>query len=165
VGCSVRSVTAGLDPAPAALLDGEIVTARRLKDWPKLEEAAIEKVAEIENFVDNWNRVVVPINQSRPTAGAISGTKPADEAEAEWDISHQTVSRWRDALRDGDGFRRSSCSTVSPVLPPVGRSLNWRVLSRRSGTGGTPPPAMNPLLPIGDLLALIDRAAPCVGAV
>jgi len=74
-----------------ARLDGDIVTARQLRDWPKLAEAVDEKIAEQTQFVASWRTMVRGQQPEIPTRGFLS----VAEAEAAYGIADSTVSRWR----------------------------------------------------------------------
>jgi phage N-6-adenine-methyltransferase len=88
--------------AKVAHLDGDIITFRKLQQWPKLEEAAQEKVAEIAAFVANWDECVRP--NHRPETNTAAHYLSVAEAEAKWQIAQPTVSRWRGWLRDTGAF-------------------------------------------------------------
>jgi hypothetical protein len=94
--------------AKLAGLDGNIVTLRRLRDWPSLKAAVDAKIAEQAAFVAWWdtgpgqrqheNQHTLLVN------AAAGGPLPVAEAETQTGISQQTVSRWRTALADRDAY-------------------------------------------------------------
>src|SRR5215471_844282 len=76
-----------------AHLDGDIVTARQLKDWPKLIAAVEEKTEEQKRFVKNWD---VEVQDAHRPLTVTSGLQLSVEtAEDKWGIGKMTVSRWR----------------------------------------------------------------------
>jgi hypothetical protein len=104
-----RAVTV-FDPAltreKLAHLDGDIVTFRQLGEWPALERAVDEKVEEQAAFVANWDeRVGINKAPGRGKTNALRRAFSVADAEAAWGIIQQTVSRWRNALRDRERYR------------------------------------------------------------
>jgi phage N-6-adenine-methyltransferase len=99
------------DPAQARLRDAEadaiIGYARRVKDWPLLEQAVDQKLQDQREFVAWWQATVTPNagagrgnkNQRRP------GLVLQADAETQTGITHQTVARWRERLRRPDSYR------------------------------------------------------------
>jgi hypothetical protein len=65
-------------------------------------KSARDKVAEIAAFVANWDSHVRPAGHQPNVTGA--GHLSVAAAEAQWDITKQTVSRWRTWLKDADAF-------------------------------------------------------------
>lgn len=79
-----------------AKLDAIIDMAARLKDWPLLENAIDEKIAQQIDFVQGWRD-----NVRRPGRRSISADSAliaADDAERLTGIRHDQVSRWRKQL-------------------------------------------------------------------
>lgn len=86
-----------------ARLEGDIVRARRMRDWPELEAAADAKLAEQAAFLMHWDETVRP--NHRPGTVFLGGQISVAAAEAAWDISKQTVSRWRTLFKDPQAYR------------------------------------------------------------
>jgi phage N-6-adenine-methyltransferase len=89
--------------ANLAQLDGDIVKWRRLKDWPKLEDAVDAKIAEQAAFVANWDTTVRAAH--RPGTNSQAGLFSKRQAEEAWGFSQQTVSRWRTWLAETPVYR------------------------------------------------------------
>jgi len=79
-----------------AHLDGDIVTFRKLKEWPALRAAVDEKVEEQKKFVARWKGTVHRKGGERwiDNANGHYQEMSVTEAEAEWGIAQPTVSRW-----------------------------------------------------------------------
>ncbi len=85
--------------------------ARKVKDWPLLEQAVDAKIEEQREFVEWWDEKVSP-NRGGDRGNQHSGGKSAErrtwqvsEIEKRTGISHQQVSRWRKALKDERAYR------------------------------------------------------------
>jgi phage N-6-adenine-methyltransferase len=95
-----RPELAVFDPAMAAERDAQadavIDYARRVKDWPLLEEAVDVKIADQRAFVEWWDAQL----ELRADRGA---TMPRLEEDS--GIMHQQVSRWRHWLADEPTYR------------------------------------------------------------
>ena len=93
-----------------AKADALISYARRVKDWPMLDEAIEQKVEEQAEFV-RWWADTVSVRQSPGTNQHSSMTErtstslPVLEAEELTGISPKQVSRWRKRLEDPDKYR------------------------------------------------------------
>jgi ParB family chromosome partitioning protein len=103
------------DPAHARQRDAEadavIAYARRVKDWPLLEQAVDQKIEDQREFVAWWRATVTPgtggdrrsANQKPRSALLI----PQAEAEVTTGIRHQQVTRWHQRLQDRESYRAS----------------------------------------------------------
>jgi hypothetical protein len=89
-----------------AELDGDIVKWRKLRDWPKLEEAVDAKMVEQTAFVTNWDETVSTNHGGDRSKNALGGSCSVEWAEAEWGISQQMTSRWRIWLKRPDKYRQ-----------------------------------------------------------
>ena len=73
---------------------------RKCGEWPALEDAAKEKIAEQKAFVAEWDeRVRPPGNQPNNAAGDYLAVA---EAYEKWGIAQPTISRWRTSLKHPD---------------------------------------------------------------
>lgn len=89
-----------------AQADGVIEFAKRLRDWPLLEDAVAAKVDEQREFVGWWrDNVTVRHGKSGPGKSAPAGTLPMAVAEEQTRISNQQVSRWAKRLADEAAYR------------------------------------------------------------
>ena len=101
------------DPARAKHRDAEadavIAYAKRVKDWPLLEQAVDQKIQDQRKFVGWWQATVTP-GQSPGRGGnkssADRGTIPMRKAEQLSGITNQQVARWRQRLRDPESYKR-----------------------------------------------------------
>ena len=75
--------------------------AKRVKDWPKLEEAVACKIEDQKEFIHWWREIVQ--SQGRKPRSALS--LDVERAETETGIKHQQVSRWRNSLKDEAKYR------------------------------------------------------------
>ena len=84
-----------------AKADAVIEYAKKVKDWPALESAVEQKIADQIEFV-RWWRETVSVNHGGPRGGKISDPKSwsADDATALTGISAQQVSKWSKRLQD-----------------------------------------------------------------
>ena len=90
-------------------LNAVIEYAKKVRDWPLLEEAVDQKIEEQAEFVEWWDKNV----SVRQSAGNNQYSSNADlrlsiskdEAEALTKIPQQQVSRWRRRLQDTDSYR------------------------------------------------------------
>lgn len=98
------------DPAAAkkkdAKLDAVIDYAKRVKDWPLLEQAVDQKIEEQIEFVQWWRDAV----SVRHAAGSEKNaerrsTLSKDDAEELTGISQQQVSKWAKRLKDPEKYR------------------------------------------------------------
>lgn len=107
---AIEALRAGLptqfDPARSKLkntkLDAIIDFARKIQDWPLLEQAIDEKIVEQEQFVQWWRESVRgpgKIN-SRRTGGI-----ECSAAEKQTGITTQQVSRWNAKLKNPSRYR------------------------------------------------------------
>lgn len=111
----LQSQRSGLPAAPlgtkAAIAKAEALLqyAIKVKDWPLVEAAIDEKIAEQGKFVGDWEEAVTV--RHRPGRGgadelsAERGVISLAQAEASTGISHQQVSRWRKQLADAGKYR------------------------------------------------------------
>src|SRR5262245_47187835 len=81
-----------------AAIEYGIEEARRIKDWPALQEAVEQKIDEQRDFVVWWD-VATP-EAHRPKTVPVLGQLSADKATELTGISKQQVSRWRKKLAD-----------------------------------------------------------------
>jgi phage N-6-adenine-methyltransferase len=89
-----------------AKADALIGYAAKVKDWPLLEDAVDQKIAQQAEFVEWWGENV-SVRQS-PGRGGLSNADDAlnkDRAESATGISQQQVSRWRKHLKDPAKYR------------------------------------------------------------
>lgn len=87
-----------------AKIDAVIDYAKRMHDWPLLEQAVDQKIEEQIEFVGWWKDNVR--SDGRPSkTGAGPRQFPRDEAEELTGITHQQVSKWRKRLADRDKYR------------------------------------------------------------
>lgn len=101
---------AEFDPAGAktqdAKLDAVIEYAKRVQDWPLLEQAVDQKVEEQAEFVKWWDdNIGIHRGAGRGKKSADRGTFSMDDAEKLTGISNQQVSRWRKRLADLEAYR------------------------------------------------------------
>ena len=73
--------------------------AKRVKDWPLLEQAVDAKIEEQREFVAWWEKHVTPVHGAGRGNKNIPERRPFSLAELEkrTGISNQQVSRWRKA--------------------------------------------------------------------
>lgn len=106
-----RSTEVGdFDPAKAkvadAKLDAVIEYAKRVQDWPLLEQAVDQKIEEQAEFVRWWDdHVGVNHGAGRGKKNADQGSFSADRASELTGISQQQVSRWRKRLGDVPAYQ------------------------------------------------------------
>jgi phage N-6-adenine-methyltransferase len=94
--------------ADQAKADAIIAFAKRMRDWPLLEEAVAQKIEEQHEFVRWWQEKVTA--RHRPGRGgaelvADRGLVSAADAELLTGISKQQVSRWAKCLRTPDRYQ------------------------------------------------------------
>lgn len=92
-----------------AKADALIEVAKRLKDWPLLEEAVDRKLEEQEEFVGWWRKNVRGPGKSN--SRRTGGIEMAD-AEAQTGISSQQVSKWAKRLTDKNKYRAALYGAV-----------------------------------------------------
>jgi phage N-6-adenine-methyltransferase len=103
------------DPAQAGRRDAEadaiIAYAKRVKDWPLLEQAVDQKIEDQRAFVTWWLATVTPgtggdrrSKNQRPRSALLI---PQTEAEVATGIRHQQVSRWHQRLQDVRSYKAS----------------------------------------------------------
>lgn len=88
--------------------DAVILKAKKVKDWPLLEQAVDQKMEDQSAFVAWWRTTVTPNvgagrgnkNQRRP------GLILQSHAEAQSGITHQQVARWRQRLQDPESYKQ-----------------------------------------------------------
>jgi hypothetical protein len=86
--------------------DSVISFAQRVRDWPTLERAVDQKIADQQEFVEWWNdKVTGNRHNINPSENADRGFLSVAEAEARSGITQQTVSKWRDRLQDVEVYR------------------------------------------------------------
>ena len=99
---------AKFDPKQTAtrLAQGDSILsfAKRVKDWPLLEEAADAKMAEQAAFVAWWHTNVTPRLANRK-ANRDRGSLSRRAAEQQTKISQQAVSRWAVGLKAPDQYK------------------------------------------------------------
>ncbi len=82
--------------------------AKRIKDWPQLERAVEQKVAEQREFVAWWEGTVT-VRQSTGRKGdkssSVLSTISMRDAEKLTGIRNEQVSRWRGKLADEEKYR------------------------------------------------------------
>lgn len=106
-----RSTEVGdFDPAKAkvadAKLDAVIEYAKRVQDWPLLEQAVDQKVEEQVEFVRWWDDNIGANQGARTDIVTDTVTKlSADRAEELTGIGKMQVSRWRKRLKDLTAYR------------------------------------------------------------
>ena len=73
-----------------------IQAAQRIRDWPSLEKAVDEMMADQAENVAWWKNTVTP-NKVRKSVSAVQGTQIVPMAEAEELIGfrNQTISKWQ----------------------------------------------------------------------
>jgi phage N-6-adenine-methyltransferase len=87
-------------------LDFGIEEAKRIKDWPALEQAVDIKIAESHKFVAWWETTVTDKGGGNPTGPrSRTGALPAREAEKLTGMPKQRVSDLRGRLEDESKFR------------------------------------------------------------
>jgi phage N-6-adenine-methyltransferase len=82
-----------------AKLDAVIEYAKRMHDWPLLEQAVEQKIEEQIEFVQWWKDNVGAFH-GRPKKSADRRTFSLEQAEELTGITHQQVSKWRKRLAD-----------------------------------------------------------------
>jgi phage N-6-adenine-methyltransferase len=102
------------DPARARERDSEansvIAHARRVRDWPLLEQAVDQKIEDQSEFVAWWRTAVTPAQspgRSGRKSSADRRTIPMRDAEALSGIRNQQVARWRQRLRNIPSYKAS----------------------------------------------------------
>lgn len=83
--------------------DALIEYAKSMHDWPRLEIAVDEKIAQQEEFVRWWRESVTP-NRDRKSENAVPRFQRSD-AEAATGITQQQVSKWAKRLQDPGKYR------------------------------------------------------------
>lgn len=101
---------AEFDPAAVktkdAKLDAVIEYAKRVRDWPLLEQAVDQKIEEQAEFVRWWDDNIGPNKGTRTDIVTDTVTKlSADRAEELTGIGKMQVSRWRKRLKNIEGYR------------------------------------------------------------
>ena len=98
-----------------ARADAAIGYARRVRDWPTLEEAVRVKIDDQAAFV-GWWEATVSVRESPGRLGVKSSADrrsiSKDAAERDTGISHQTVSKWRQRLVEPDRYREMLYGTA-----------------------------------------------------
>lgn len=103
---AVTSFSPGKTKLNDAKADAVIDMAKRLRDWPLLEEAVDAKLEEQREFVVWW-RANVGVNHGagRGKKNAVRGSFSVSDAEAETGITQQQVSKWNKRLGDKEKYR------------------------------------------------------------
>ncbi len=100
-----RKSAALFDPQAAKIKDAKadavIEYAKRVKDWPLLEQAVDAKIEDQREFVRWWAETVQ--SQGRNPRSAISLT--VSEAEVKTGVTKQQVSKWSQRLKDTEAYR------------------------------------------------------------
>ena len=92
--------------AEHAKADAIIGYAARVQDWPLLEQAVDEKIAEQKWFVEEWWDKNVGANWGgNRSKNADTAFLNVQRAETATGISQQQVARWRKELRNPDKYR------------------------------------------------------------
>jgi hypothetical protein len=100
-----------------AQLDGNILTLRKLKDWPALEAAVDAKIAEQTSFVTWWDSGPGKLKRRKGVA-TVTDPMTVAEAETRTGVRKQTVSKWRVALKDLPKYRRQIFAGAYQVVFP-----------------------------------------------
>lgn len=108
VARTAASALAEFDPKAVkgqdAKLDAVIDYAKRVQDWPLLEQAIDQKIEEQAKFVEYWDRNVR--SDGRPKKNSFSSeTVSAATLEEHGGISKVQVTRWRKRLSDPEQYR------------------------------------------------------------
>ena len=94
------------DPVAARVKDAKadsvIDYAKRVKDWPTLEEAVACKIEDQKEFVRWWGETVQRAGGDHSPRSALM---VCEAAEKRTGITHQQVSRWRNSLKDEAKYR------------------------------------------------------------
>jgi hypothetical protein len=89
-----------------AKADAVIEYAKKVRDWPTLETAVDQKIADQREFVAWWQATVrragKPAGSNQPRSALIA----QEDAEKRTEIKHQQVSRWAKRLQDPEGYRQ-----------------------------------------------------------
>ncbi|HEY1277142.1 MAG TPA: hypothetical protein VGF25_19710, partial [Thermoleophilaceae bacterium] len=103
-------------------IDAVIDYAKKMQEWPLLEEAVAVKLDEQQAVVAWWDATVAPPH--RPQSNADQRYLSVAEAESLTAIQQQTISRWRTRLADRAAYRqrRLGADAVEAVLA-MGRDL------------------------------------------
>ena len=90
-----------------AKIDAVVDFARKVQDWPMMEQAIDEKIADQEEFVRWWaENVSIAHGAGRGNKNnAERGSFSREQAEAQTGLSQQQVSRWRKRLQDKGKYR------------------------------------------------------------
>jgi phage N-6-adenine-methyltransferase len=89
-----------------AKADAIIEYARKVKDWPLLEEAINAKIEQQQEFVQWWGKTVgVRLNANSKVNADLSSPVSRVDAERLTGILQQQVSRWRKKLDNPDRYR------------------------------------------------------------
>lgn len=94
------------DPAAVKVkdikIDAVIDYAKRVKDWPLLEQAVDQKIEEQAEFVQWWEGAVRGPGKVNSRRTGLFDSAAAEDATG---ITQQQVSRWRKALKDATAYR------------------------------------------------------------
>lgn len=85
-----------------AKLDAVVEYAKRMHDWPLLEQAVEQKIEEQVEFVQWWKNNVRGPGKSNSARPGLFG---CDQAEDLTGITQEQVSKWRKRLADRDKYR------------------------------------------------------------
>ena len=103
------------NPAEAVVRDAKadavIDYAKRVKDWPLLEDAVTQKIEDQEEFVRWWGEKVRRAGGDQSIV-ADSGTMLVEQAESLTGISKRQISRWRKNLQDKKKYAIKLMATV-----------------------------------------------------
>lgn len=86
-----------------AKFDAVIEYAKRMHDWPLLEQAVDQKIEDQIEFV-KWWRQKVSVRENNRKVSAGLGTLSLDKAEELTGITSQQVSKWAKALQDKKAY-------------------------------------------------------------
>ena len=92
-----------------AQADAIIAFAKRVKDWPTLDKAIKQKIADQQEFLDWWREKVTPggrggDRKSKNHVPRSADVIPMRQAEKETGITNQTVSKWGQRLADVEKY-------------------------------------------------------------
>lgn len=103
-----ESAIAVFDPQETRIKDAKLEAvieyAKRMHDWPLLEQAVEQKIEEQQEFV-GWWRDNVGAFHGRPKKNADRRSFSLEQAEKLTGITQQQVSKWKKRLADRDKYR------------------------------------------------------------
>jgi len=116
-------------------VDLVIARAKRTLDWPLLERAVDQKIADQTEFVAWWRRTVTPSRTRKSVNAGRHGQISVADAEGLTGIKQPTVSRWTTRLKDPEKYRAFLFGTAWRAAMGPG---NPHVLSSQSCEYYTP---------------------------